>query len=183
MQHRGGRLRPSILAHPRPGSARKRSPSRHERLDSPRRPCPRRCSRSRASSAIALSHKPSRCGWLLLRQADLGSPGDEFNPISRAHDLIRAINQSDTHPYSREKYEFLKPSGDDIMRIGETELVVLRKIDVGAVVKALDGLTHSQVTEIDKPARPGRERTQPRRGSVPARRVRPQEQPRPNRTN
>jgi hypothetical protein len=84
-------------------------------------------------------------------QDGLAAP-DDFNPISRAHDLIRAIDQSDTRlvPLSKAQ-ELTKVSDDDVVSMGMTgSFARLRNVDVDDVLKALEGLTPSQVKEVDR---------------------------------
>ncbi|WP_433381888.1 hypothetical protein ACQPZX_17920 [Actinoplanes sp. CA-142083] len=71
----------------------------------------------------------------------LDDPG--FNPTTRAHDLLRAVD-SEQYTYA------MKSSGGPWGGMTEDVEAERRKIDFSAVVTALDGLTASQVKRVEE---------------------------------
>src|SRR5919106_3484486 len=85
----------------------------------------------------------------LQRQDDDGGrrlPADVdvgFNPIDRAHNLVRAIDQSDVKVTSAPGFSL------STAMAGIDKRMFKRNVDFPAVVQALDGLTQAQVALVD----------------------------------
>ena len=86
----------------------------------------------------------------LQRQDQRDRPADVavgFNPIDRAHNLVRAIDQSDARPTAAVSggFGFGAGLGYGVM----DKRIWKRHVDFTAVVQALDGLTAAQVALVD----------------------------------